>query len=395
MLALLWWVCCCHPYSAGGGFMDEGFEFTAEKAVPAVLIIIGGELIAAGLCIPAIALAEGLLTSGKTVIGLVVAFSGLPFLFAAYYWKSHIQPWIGPQFSHSIESVAFDFRYWIGLVFAVTIGCWLFAFFLTQSDHKLIRSQGAQVASLRADFNCYLKPRRLKAEQISKIASYLSAHEPHEITVKVISNDSEASQFSSDIGQALRQGGWTVVGSQLDSNPCLGISVLNAGQAQIPMYCLIPGSGVLCTQVLANGNTEPTPVPLICSRVAVKGAMPEGGTTPCAQWPCFVAKGIGNSNFTWQQASSPMQVQEGLSTNFMQTQEHSQTQLDPKHPNSLALLTEAFNLANVQLDGGSSGGGGGITKDSLSIVIGRRRRDGYGTGCPQTIIKEETVPAPE
>jgi hypothetical protein len=89
----------------------------------------------------------------------------------------------------------------------------------------------------------------------------------------------------------------------------------------------------------------------------------------------------------------PLEAAEGLSTLFQQTQEHAQAQPDPKHPNAEALLLEAFRLANVQPESG--GGGGGGKKDSLSITIGHRRRDGCGQGCPQTIMKEETLPAPE
>ena len=168
--------------------------------------------------------------------------------------------------------------------------------------------------------------------------------------------------------------------------------MLNAGQAQIPSYCLTPGDGVLCTQVLASGNTQPTPIPLTCSRVADKGSTPEGGTTPCVEVPCFAAKEIGNSYFTWQGAHYPTLVQEGLTYRFMQTREQAQAQPDSKHPSALTLLTDALRLADVQTDGGSSGSGGG-SGGSLTMIIGHRHRDGDGPGCFKTITKTERVPA--
>jgi hypothetical protein len=369
--------------------------FEEDKGVARFLETFGGIMIGAGF--------EWLIFIEHPSAVVVSGFigGGIGVFFAGIYWE-WVKQQIPTAVTESIERVASDIRYWMAFVLVA----WLSLLFLSVvqklrvndtllSINENVGALRADVKQMRADFNCYVKPRRLKAEQISAIAKYLSAHDPQEVTLKVVSNDNEASEFSSDIGQALRQGGWTIVNSQLDPNPCLGSNVLNAGQIEVPSYCLTPGSGVLCTQILANGNAEPTPIPLTCSRVADKGLTPEGGTTPCAQWPCFAAKGIGNANFTWQQANYPILAQEGWMTNFVQTQAHAQAQSDPKHPDSLALLTEAFRLANVQSEGGGSGSGSNITKDSLSIMIGHRRRDGYGLGCPQTIIKEETVPASE
>ncbi len=324
---------------------------------------------------------------------------GTAVFFTGVFWE-RAQSYIPKQVVQSLEAVASDIRYWLAFVLIAWLSLFLTVVQKTRVGTTLstindsIGAIRGDIKQIRADFDCYVKPRRLKPDQISKIAIYLLAHDSHEITVKVVADDGEASQFSADLSQALRQGGWTVVPGQVDSYPCLGMSQLNAGNAQIPTNCLNPGNGVLCTQVLASGTVEPTPIPLMCSRVADKGATPEGGTAPCAQSPCFVALGTGNAYFTWQEANYPIPVSEGLSTRFVETQEHAQAQPDPKHPDAQALLQEAFRLAEIQLDGGSGGGSGiNITKDSLSIIVGRRRRDSYGPGCFKTITKTEIVPA--
>jgi hypothetical protein len=363
-----------------------------DKGVARFLETFGGIMIGAGFeWLIFIEHPSAVVVSGFIGGGILVFFAGI-------YWE-WVKQHIPTAVTESVEKVASDIRYWMAFVLVA----WLSLLFLSAvqklrvndtllSINENVGALRADMKQMRADFNCYVKPRRLRAEQISAIAKYLSAHDPQEVTIKVVSNDNEAGEFSSDIGQALRQGGWTVVMSQLGSDPCVGVSFLSAGQAEIPSYCLTSGNGVLCTQVLANGNPQPTPAPLVCSRVAEKGSTPEGGTTPCAQFPCFAVKGVGNATFTWQQASLPIPTQEGWTTIFLRA--HWQDPPDPKHPDSQTLLTEAFRSANVQMEGGSGGGGNSITKDSLSIIIGHRRRDGYGPGCPQTRMTVETVPAP-
>jgi hypothetical protein len=378
--------------------MAENFEFTPGNAVPALLAAIGLGLFETGLAIPAIAAAESQLTFSKTVAGAAIAILGLSFASAAYFWKSTLGPWIGPRFNRSIESVALDFRYWLGFVCLIFAVSFVVIFLETKGDHATIVSQASEIAKLHADINCYAKPRRLKPEQISKIASYLSAHEPQEVTFNIVSNDNEAGSYGVDMYSALSKGGWKILGINYvgaENFPCHGVSSLKAGLVQVTASCLTLGSGMLCTGQPTSGDTNP--VPLNCSQVVAQGDTPAApGASVCVKGPCFAATGHGDANFTWQQSTYLPGTQEGLQTNFTQTQEHTQAQEDPKHPNTEALLREAFRLANVQIDGGTGGESGvNVKKDSLSITIGHRRRDGYGPGCPQTIMKQETVPAPD
>jgi hypothetical protein len=64
--------------------------------------------------------------------------------------------------------------------------------------------------SLRDDFDKYIKPRRLTADQITAISEFLLKRPAQEITIYWDSLDQEAGQYASDIYQALHQGGWDV-----------------------------------------------------------------------------------------------------------------------------------------------------------------------------------------
>jgi hypothetical protein len=68
-------------------------------------------------------------------------------------------------------------------------------------------------------------------------------------------------------------------------------------------------------------------------------------------------------------------IPEGVCSNFMRTISNSQKQPNPKQPNAEELLIEAFRQARIQLNQRSGGSGQGISNDSLTLTIGRRRVD--------------------
>ena len=68
---------------------------------------------------------------------------------------------------------------------------------------------------------------------------------------------------------------------------------------------------------------------------------------------------------------------QGLTLNFIQTQEHMRAPEDSKNPKQEQLLEMALGLAGVRLDGMGGGSGPNITADRLVIAIGRRRMDSY------------------
>jgi hypothetical protein len=327
---------------------------------------------------------------------VIVVLAGVSLSVFGYVWPPS-RAEVRDLFAPLLRPIANDFRYWLAMIVLL----WVTTLFpvirakqITSLDEKIGETRNGlakDIGVVRANLNCWAKPRRLTPDQISKISAYLSAHDPQEVTFNIVKDDNEASNYRSDFDMALRQGGWTVAGyNYIDSNSlCIGGEQLTGGVAQVESYCLQPGYGVLCTprpEGAANPNS------LSCSGVVAAGHSPIQGAPRSTHAPCFMAVGSNASTFTWSQ-SAPVQVPEGLGVSYFQTQAHMQVPPDSKHPKANELLLEAFRLANVQPE--STSGGGAEDKDSLSITIGRRRHDGIGPGCPQTIMKEETVPAPE
>jgi hypothetical protein len=91
-------------------------------------------------------------------------------------------------------------------------------------------------------------------------------------------------------------------------------------------------------------------------------------------------------------------IRDGITTEFMQTSHHaaerSNMPPDPRHPTGDDLLNEAFKRADVQVDGGSSGPSSDktISQDISYLIIGHRRRDGIGWGCPDDRIVNGQAP---
>jgi hypothetical protein len=130
-------------------------------------------------------------------------------------------------------------------------------------------------------------PRRLTPDQKKIISNFLKQFESFEVSFQVLRNE-EASQFSQDLQDAIRKGGWTIL---------------------------------------------PTSVKEV--------------------------------------------TQEGLNIRFTQTTEHAQRARQPADVNPDRLLLLAFGMAGVRVNGTGGGNGVGVTKDSLEVQIGPRRRDTY------------------
>jgi len=75
-------------------------------------------------------------------------------------------------------------------------------------------------------------------------------------------------------------------------------------------------------------------------------------------------------------------LQEGIRTHLMRTMPHQQQPDDPKNPTPDRLLVMALGLAGVRFEGSSGGSGVIVTEDSLTIEIGRRRKDTYTVDPP-------------
>lgn len=79
---------------------------------------------------------------------------------------------------------------------------------------------------------------------------------------------------------------------------------------------------------------------------------------------------------------SATDVPEGIEIQFTQTVEHAQHKNDPRNPNALLLLQEAFGLGGIRISGGSQGGGPNVTEDRLIIEIGSAGKDSFAFTAP-------------
>jgi hypothetical protein len=175
--------------------------------VGAILTAMGGEWIS-------ISGAENLLTERKLILGITLILLGVISEVTAYYWRSAIQPWIGPKFVASIESVVLDFRYWFGLIMVTIVGGFVVIFLQTTGDRSTIQTLAMELHSLRADVDCYAMPRKLSDQQIRAVHNYLVAHpQPNDAALSVVSiiNDDEAHHYADQIFQAIRGTGTDLI----------------------------------------------------------------------------------------------------------------------------------------------------------------------------------------
>src|ERR1700728_183636 len=76
-----------------------------------------------------------------------------------------------------------------------------------------------KVASIRSDVDHYVMPRVVTAREVSDLREYLSHHEPHSVTVKVNPLDPEATEYASQLKNALTAGTWDAEFSTFDGEP--------------------------------------------------------------------------------------------------------------------------------------------------------------------------------
>ncbi len=111
------------------------------------------------------------------------------------------------------------------------------------------------------------------------------------------------------------------------------------------------------------------------------------GDQEAAEYGSDIEEALEKGGWTFKNTSGnrtdPSELREGLSLNFMQTQEHMQQPSDPKTFRPDTLLTIAFGTAGVRIDGTGGGGGVNVTEDRLTIIIGKRRMDSYQFTCPE------------
>jgi hypothetical protein len=68
-------------------------------------------------------------------------------------------------------------------------------------------------------------------------------------------------------------------------------------------------------------------------------------------------------------------AEEGIYVEFVETQQSHASRPDPDHPKADAIISEAFRLARVRVNGGGGGANAEATENRLTITVGSRRVD--------------------
>ena len=159
-----------------------------------------------------------------------------------------------------------------------------------------------KVSSIRSDVNCFVMPRSLTGEQISRMGEFLSKSDPHEIIMNQVENDDEAGSYRGDFYKAFQEGGWTI----------------------------------------ASVNVVPL-------------------------------------------------VHQDISLHYSEPLQTPPPREDPKHPIPHTIVLQAMKYADVMNNGFGSESSGAITKYSLSLSIGHRRRDGFACAEARNKHRQERL----
>jgi hypothetical protein len=92
-------------------------------------------------------------------------------------------------------------------------------FFLSIGVSIFVGRSLSQIVAIQGAVTRYVLPRVLTDKQTDGLHEYLSKHESHAITVKVNPLDSEATQYASQIFNALKQTNWDVTFSTASADP--------------------------------------------------------------------------------------------------------------------------------------------------------------------------------
>jgi len=183
----------------------------------------------------------------------------------------------------------------------------------------------ALVFKISKAFDTYIVPRRVTAEQADKLKDYLSKREPFAVSVDVVPNDQEATEYAGELFNAL-------VKTNLDINPP---NHSGPGSIRIPR---LPRPRI--NDVGSDGKPMYHDI-----------------------------SGYLDAHDQWLESEIDRTIAErtypdvGLS---IQTEEVGQpTNPDPKHPKPHEILQDAMRYAGIEVNGG----GGSANKDKYSVTL--------------------------
>jgi len=162
---------------------------------------------------------HGFIETLLTVIGVLILVAGI-------FW-GNVSKAIPPAAVRSIDRFSTDVRVWFGL--ALILWTYLVAVqFIDRSHLRVLSLMQSDLATIRGDFDQYVKPRHLTQAQAKAISDYLLPRPAQTVDVFFIYPDSEAAQYAAEISSALHMGGWTA-NLQAQSNPIVNGMAMEDG----------------------------------------------------------------------------------------------------------------------------------------------------------------------
>ena len=199
------------------------------------------------------------------------------------------------------------------------------------------------VFSLRTDFDRFVLPRQVTAEQSDKLKDYLSKREAYAVTVEVVQNDQEANEYAGQLFNALRQTNWDIDPPNHGGPESIHVPRLrrpqigDVGNDGKPLY------GNLGEFIKADDEWMESEI----DRTVAERTWPDVGVSIQVEIP-------------------------GQPTNP-----------DPKHPPSEAVLRDAMQYAGIEVNGGGMSADRGRYR--VSLRIGHRPLQ-MGTNLKQSVF---------
>jgi hypothetical protein len=131
-----------------------------------------------------------------------VTVAGVILLLVGWFWSA-VGRAIPTAFVERIEQLSSNVNAWLLLVIVL----WMYSVAVQLIERRHVHSQ---IGSLQGDFDHFVRPRQLTLAQGKSISDYLLQRPAQTVAVRFSVHDSEATNYATEIYEALRTGGWKV-----------------------------------------------------------------------------------------------------------------------------------------------------------------------------------------
>jgi hypothetical protein len=150
---------------------------------------------------------------------------GVASFFFGWYW-SYLRLKLGDRLTGSIETIATDFRVWLGLILLVLL------YVMITSIVQAIKKNGVEsivkddIPALNAAMKAYVLPRTLTDHQKFGIARFLRNYPPATFSMRVIESNREAEYYRRELEQVLKRAHWKIKNVDVAPEAEEGIQIL-------------------------------------------------------------------------------------------------------------------------------------------------------------------------